>query len=230
MNIQEMVDKAWQGKSWEEIADAPVDALRGVSPGDADKLKAAFNIDTVRDFAMLKFVRWAQEIVERADSEDPIAITITDSFARSVVESHYYNYWTAQYNAHQNDIDLDEPFLGSFELDRRNLKQAPLSVQEAHNYYFETVEQADWGGVSYYQVPINMADQVGPSFFLVRTTTDGDDGWVELYDQAGIELGVGRTYIELIGWGDRDEIRGMVNNGEFPDELENRQEDTLWGK
>lgn len=65
-DIAKFVDKAYEGKSFAEIADAPVDALQGVSAGDAEHLKAAFNIKTVRDLANHKFVRWAQAITTLA--------------------------------------------------------------------------------------------------------------------------------------------------------------------
>lgn len=62
-DIAKFVDKAYEGKSFAELADAPVAALQGVSDGDAEKLKAAFNVKTVRDLAELKYVKWAQAIV-----------------------------------------------------------------------------------------------------------------------------------------------------------------------
>jgi len=62
MQIDSALDKAYEGKSFKELADAPVDALQGVSAGDAEKLKAAFNVKTIRDLATLKYVRWAQAI------------------------------------------------------------------------------------------------------------------------------------------------------------------------
>jgi len=67
MQIDKAVDKAYETMSLKEIADAPVDALQGVSKGDAEKLKEAFNVKTVRDFANLKYVKWAQAIVTLAD-------------------------------------------------------------------------------------------------------------------------------------------------------------------
>jgi hypothetical protein len=69
MNINNAVDKDWEKKSLKEIADAPVDALQGLSAGDADFLKKAFNVKTVRDLANLKYVKWAQSIVTLADTE-----------------------------------------------------------------------------------------------------------------------------------------------------------------
>ena len=62
MQINKAVDKAYEKKSFKELADAPVDALQGVSEGDAQKLKEAFNVKTIRDLATLKYVRWAQAI------------------------------------------------------------------------------------------------------------------------------------------------------------------------
>ncbi len=69
MNIDKAVDKAFAAKSLKEIADAPVDALKGVSEGDAELLQKAFNVKTVRDLAELKYVKWAQAIVALSETE-----------------------------------------------------------------------------------------------------------------------------------------------------------------
>ena len=45
--IESKLDKAYHGKTAQELADAPVDAIKGVSPGDAELLAKAFNIKTV---------------------------------------------------------------------------------------------------------------------------------------------------------------------------------------
>jgi len=66
-DITTKVDKAYEGKSFAELADAPVSALQGVSEGDAQLLKDAFNISTVRDLGTSKFVLWAQAITAIAD-------------------------------------------------------------------------------------------------------------------------------------------------------------------
>lgn len=65
--INEKFDKAFADKSIAELADAPVDALNGVSPGDAERLKAAFNIKSVRDLGTNKFFLWAQAVAKLAD-------------------------------------------------------------------------------------------------------------------------------------------------------------------
>ena len=69
MGFEKIVDKAWEDKSFKEIADAPVSAIQGVSEGDGELLQKAFNIKTVRDFANHKFVKWAQALTILADYE-----------------------------------------------------------------------------------------------------------------------------------------------------------------
>src|SRR6185369_15219066 len=69
MNIDTIVDKQYLGKCFRDLASAPVSALRGVSDKDAAALAKAFGVTTVRDFASLNFVRWAQAICTLADEE-----------------------------------------------------------------------------------------------------------------------------------------------------------------
>jgi hypothetical protein len=61
-DISKVVDKAHEGQQFSALADAPVDALQGLSAGDADALKKALNIKTIRDLATNKYVLWAQAI------------------------------------------------------------------------------------------------------------------------------------------------------------------------
>lgn len=70
MNINKAVDKAFESKSLKEIADAPLDALEGVSAGDAELLAKAFNIKTVRDLGTNKYFLAAQAIVALAAKEE----------------------------------------------------------------------------------------------------------------------------------------------------------------
>ena len=76
MNINRSVTKAYRDKSLKEIAEAPVEALAGVSAEDARKLHETFNVRKVRDLAELRdlanlrFVRWAHAIVTLAETEE----------------------------------------------------------------------------------------------------------------------------------------------------------------
>jgi len=67
LGLEKKLMKEWEGKSAQELADAPVTVIAGVSEGDAEKLLAAFNIKTVRDLGTNKYFRWAQGIVALAD-------------------------------------------------------------------------------------------------------------------------------------------------------------------
>lgn len=77
MNIDTIVDGAWAGKSFRDICNAPVSALRGVSAKDAKALQEAFNVRTIGELADLKFVRWASAIrvlaTEEADTPAQVA-------------------------------------------------------------------------------------------------------------------------------------------------------------
>ena len=66
-DITSKVDKAYETKTIAEIADAPVDALQGVSAGDAEHLATAFNITTIRDLGTNKYFLWAQAIAKLAE-------------------------------------------------------------------------------------------------------------------------------------------------------------------
>lgn len=62
--IADKLDKAYEDKPLTELVDAPVEALQGVSPGDAEHLKAAFNITTIGDLGRNKYFLWAQSIAK----------------------------------------------------------------------------------------------------------------------------------------------------------------------
>lgn len=67
MNINICLDKSYENKSFKELADAPLDALQGLSKENAAALKEIFNVSTIRDFSQLKFVKWATAIATLAD-------------------------------------------------------------------------------------------------------------------------------------------------------------------
>ena len=67
LGLEAKLSKAWEGKSAQDLADAPVTAIQGVSESDAKHLLEAFGIKTVRDFGTNKYFRWAQGISALAD-------------------------------------------------------------------------------------------------------------------------------------------------------------------
>lgn len=61
-DINQFVDKDYEGMDFKELAQCPVEAIQGLSQGDAEKLKDAFNVQTIQELADNKFVRIAQAI------------------------------------------------------------------------------------------------------------------------------------------------------------------------
>jgi hypothetical protein len=68
-DISKFLDKAHEQSEFAQLADAPVEALAGISAGDAAALKQAFNVKTIRDLATNKYILVAQAIVGLAGAE-----------------------------------------------------------------------------------------------------------------------------------------------------------------
>ena len=68
----------------------------------------------------------------------------------------------------------------------QQIAKLPKPVQDAFKFYFKHVETEDWGSVSAYKANIN-----GQAAYVVRTGTDGDDGYVEVFNFAGKRLATG---------------------------------------
>jgi hypothetical protein len=62
-DITKFFDKDYEQKDFSELADAPVEAIAGLSQADATALAQALNIKTIRDLAENKYVRIAQAVV-----------------------------------------------------------------------------------------------------------------------------------------------------------------------
>ena len=62
-DITKFFDKEFEQKDFSELAEAPIDALAGISKSDAEALKQALNIKTVADLAENKFVLAAQAVM-----------------------------------------------------------------------------------------------------------------------------------------------------------------------
>jgi hypothetical protein len=69
VNLDKVLMKEYETKSLDEIVKAPVTALAGVSEGDAEHLKAAFNIKTVGDLAKNKQFKAAALIAGLAEAD-----------------------------------------------------------------------------------------------------------------------------------------------------------------
>jgi hypothetical protein len=67
-DISQFFDKKYEQQEFNDLAEASVDAIQGLSESDADALKQALGINTVRDLAENKFVRIAQAVVALSGS------------------------------------------------------------------------------------------------------------------------------------------------------------------
>ncbi len=55
-DLSKLLDKQYEGMDFAELANAPVDALSGVSAADAAALLKAFNVKTIGDLGRNKFI------------------------------------------------------------------------------------------------------------------------------------------------------------------------------
>lgn len=68
-DMSKYLDKAYESMEFAELAEAPVEAIAGISEADAEALKKALNIKTIRQLAENKYVRWAQAITALAGAK-----------------------------------------------------------------------------------------------------------------------------------------------------------------
>ncbi|NJO04235.1 MAG: hypothetical protein HC876_01115 [Chloroflexaceae bacterium] len=144
------------------------------------------------------------------------------SAARQFYAQQLRNYWQTEYEAYATGDETYHEFLEEYTIEPRPA-YLPEPVWAAYALYDRYVQRESWGAVQLLQVPTEVADT-----FAVYVTTDGDDGWLEVYDVRGQLLGAGRTYIELVYWGDVKEIRAQLDTRTLPGALDTRA--TLWGK
>ncbi len=140
---------------------------------------------------------------------------------RQWYERALHAYWLGEYRAYLHGEETLAEFLEAYSI--APLAELPAPAAQAYTYYDERVQQRDWGNVRSYRVAID-----GTTTYAIYVTTDGDDGWLEIYAADGTLLGAARTYIELIGWSDVAFIRAQTEDKGFPVGMDLSA--TLWGK
>lgn len=65
--IDTKLDKQYENTPLKELADAPVAALQGLSEDDAEKLKSALGVKTIKDLGTNKYFLWAQAIAKLSE-------------------------------------------------------------------------------------------------------------------------------------------------------------------
>ena len=68
-DLSKHVDKTREGKDFTDLAEAPLDALDGLSKGDAEARQKAFNIEMIRQLAESKHFLRAQAITDLAQAQ-----------------------------------------------------------------------------------------------------------------------------------------------------------------
>jgi len=68
MNVDRAVDKDFEPKSLQEIVDAPVSALEGLTEA-ADELFKDLGVKTIGDLGEFKYCRWAEAMVKLGEFE-----------------------------------------------------------------------------------------------------------------------------------------------------------------
>lgn len=102
----------------------------------------------------------------------------------------------------------------------------PSEVRAAHTFYWNHFEETDLGSARVWRFAVRKK-----TYYAVRVTTDGDDGYAEVYDDKGAFLGAARRYIEVVAWGSRDWLRAQATHpGDLPPELQDAPQRTLWGQ
>ena len=147
--------------------------------------------------------------------------------ARLAFARAYREFWQQEFGAWRSGVEpagsLAERLLPGSLVARSAAESAPATVQESLAFYVEHVERADWGSVYLYRVRV-----AARGIWAVHVSTDGDDGWLEIYDEGGRLLGAARSYIELLAWGPRADMRALVFTGGYPAALADRAQRTLW--
>jgi predicted RNase H-like HicB family nuclease len=136
-------------------------------------------------------------------------------------------YYAARYKTYQTGSELDDPH----ELGQDNLvsdearDRLPAAI---HEFWDAAIAEGD----SYYPAiyKLSVQDQVT---YALRITTDGDDGWLVIFDAEGNLLATAQTYIEVIIWAD-EQILSTINptnllKTPLPG-IEAAASQTLWGK
>ncbi len=152
------------------------------------------------------------------------ALEVREEFGRILLE-----HVSDAYRRHLSGQDASRPFLNGDRLQwerwRENQLHLPRSVFDSYTFYLAAIHDRDLGSVRVYRKRCH-----GRPVYALQVTTDGDSGWLELYDENGLLLGAGRTYLELIAWDRLDAVRGQVQSMELPPALRDAPSRTLWGK
>ena len=87
--------------------------------------------------------------------------------------------------------------------------EAPEPVRAARDFYREGC--FDWGSAWIFRYSVGEEP-----LFIVYAGTDGDTGWLELYDRSGALISTATLDGDRVHWEARDTARARVASGEMP--------------
>lgn len=147
---------------------------------------------------------WIRKVPDwnRFDSDTRFQAIVGGEIAKESVE---------QFFNHLQQHICESPFIHSFPEKHEDviesfwmndLDRLPDNVQEAFRFYKENVEDGDFGSVRVYKY----SSAIVP-IYVVGTSTDGDVGYLEIYNQTGEPITYGRYDANKINWCDRETTR-----------------------
>jgi hypothetical protein len=90
--------------------------------------------------------------------------------------------------------------------DSKNRVGIPGAVLEAYDFY---------KAIRHEQVTVSKVSVQDRNTYAVRVRTDGDDGWLEVFDDQGKLIGSSLTFLDIVSWEDREAIREKFKTLDF---------------
>ena len=137
------------------------------------------------------------------------------------------DYYVTRYQAYQAGSELNE--LDEFGQENLILDEALDRLPSPiHEFWQAAIAEGDSYYPAVYKLPVQ--DQ---ETYALRITTDGDDGWLVLFDAEGNLIASAQTYIEVIIWAD-DQTLPTISATNFLQTplpgMETAASQTFWGK
>lgn len=143
---------------------------------------------------------------------------------RQVYVQRLHEYYEARYEAYQAGAALNDPY----ELGQQNLvpdKEREELPAPICKFWAMAIDRGESYYPTIYQLPVQEQDT-----YAVRVKTDGDDGWLAVFDAKGTLLASAQTYIEVVVWANTDSLPiDTLLDATVPG-IEGAASQTLWEK
>jgi hypothetical protein len=155
-----------------------------------------------------------------------VTTTARSEARRRQVEAGLSEHLTLRGEAMRRGEDHDDDELGpSFPAAR--VAALPQQVREVRAQVMRRFDDADAGSTRV----VELVDEAGP-FIVLRTTSDGDDGCVFIFDPEGRCEGAARTLLELCEWDTVEATLALLRApsvaASLPPSLKARRGSSVW--